>query len=82
MDNQWIHSMLDGLLPSQTIETIRDSYDEYKDTPLSDLGVDSMAQMALVINLERAFGREIDYEAFDLSEVSTLSRIEQLLAAG
>ena len=60
MDNQWIHSMLDGLLPSQTIEMVCDEYDEYKDTPLSELGVDSMAQMALVINIENAFGREIE----------------------
>jgi len=57
-------------------------YDEYKDTPLSEMEVDSMAQMALVINIEKASGREIDYEAFDLADVSTLGRIERFLAAG
>ena len=56
-------------------------YDEYKDTPLSEMEVDSMAQMALVINIEKASGREIDYEEFDLADVSTLGRIERFLAA-
>lgn len=80
MDIRWIHSILDGLLPNQTIEMVCDKYDEYKDTPLSELGVDSMALMALVINIEKAFGQEIDYEAFDLADVSTLGRIERFLA--
>ena len=82
MDQQWIRSLLDGLLPSQTVEMVCDRYDEYKDTLLSELGVDSMAQMGLVINIEKAFGREIDYETFDLADVSTLSRVWKFLGIG
>jgi acyl carrier protein len=82
MDRQWIRSLLSGLLPEQTIQKVCDEYDEYKDVPLSELGLDSMAQMGLVINIEKAFGRQIDYEAFDLGDVSTLSRARDFLGAG
>ena len=79
MDLQWIRSLLSGLLPDQTVQMVCEDYDSYKDVPLSQLGLDSMAVMGLVLKIETEFGREVDYEAFDIADVSTLNRTKEYL---
>jgi acyl carrier protein len=79
MDDQWIRSLFSGLLSDETIHLVCDHYDEYKDVQLSQLGLESLSLMALVIRVEEESGREIDYESFDIADVSTLSRTGKLL---
>ncbi|MGW7824495.1 phosphopantetheine-binding protein [Streptomyces puniciscabiei] len=79
MDHQWIRSLLGGLMEDQTVQTLCDRYDEYKDVPLRQLGLESVGVMGLVLRMESEFGKEIDYEAFDLSDVSTLERAARYL---
>ncbi|MFJ7278890.1 acyl carrier protein [Kitasatospora sp. NPDC098663] len=71
--------MFSGLLPEETVSLVCDQYDAYQDTPLTQLGLESMAVMGLVVRMETDFGKEIDYEAFQLSDVSTLGRIKEFL---
>lgn len=79
MECQWIRVLLGGLLPDETVQMVCGDYDKYKDVLLSQLGLDSMAVMGLVLKIETEFGREIDYEDFDLADVSTLSRAKEFL---
>ncbi|AUY49105.1 MULTISPECIES: acyl carrier protein [Streptomycetaceae] len=79
MDHQWIRTLFSGLLPEETVALVCDRYDEYQDAPLTQLGLESMAVMGLVVRMETDFGKEIDYEAFQLSDVSTLARIKAFL---
>jgi acyl carrier protein len=79
MDRTWIRSLLTGLLNEQTIDMLCESYEEYQDVPLFQLGLESMAVMGLVLRMEAQFGKQIDYEAFDIAEVSTLSRARRFL---
>ena len=79
MDHEWIRVLLTGLLPESTIKLVSDRYDEYKDVPLSQLGLESLAVMGLVLRIDSEFGKEIDFESFDLSDVSTLSRTRAYL---
>ncbi|ANP50336.1 acyl carrier protein [Streptomyces griseochromogenes] len=79
MDHRWIRSLLDGLVEDQTIQTLCDRYDEYKDVPLRQVGLESVQVMGLVLRMESEFGKEIDYETFDLADVSTLTRAARYL---
>lgn len=77
--NEWIGELLDGYLPTATIEKLRDDFDTYSDVPLVQLGLDSLATMALVIRLEERFGKRIDYATFDVSTIETIAEIRSYL---
>lgn len=79
MDHQWIRVLLTGLLPDGTIQLVEERYDEFKDVPLTQLGLESMAVMGLVVRFETEFGKEVDFESFNLSDVSTLDRVRSWL---
>ncbi|MFF2745973.1 phosphopantetheine-binding protein [Kitasatospora sp. NPDC058048] len=79
MGNEWISVLLTNLLPADTVQLLSNKYEEYKDTPLTHIGLESMAVMGLVLRLSSEFGREVDYEEFDLDEVSTLGKIKTYL---
>ncbi|MFE7563233.1 acyl carrier protein [Kitasatospora sp. NPDC057500] len=79
MDRPWIRTLFSGLLSEETVTLISDRYDDYRDAPLTQLGLESMAVMGLVVRMETEFGKEVDYEAFRLDDVSTLDRVKEFL---
>jgi acyl carrier protein len=78
MEN-WISQLLTGFLPEETLTKITAEYETYKDTPLTQLGLDSMSVMGVVMNIESRFGKEIDYETFDIAVLETLASIKSYL---
>ncbi|WP_259418218.1 acyl carrier protein [Bacillus toyonensis] len=76
---KWIDTLFENLLPATTIEEIKLDFDSVKDTPLTQLGLDSLSIMGLVMRLEDEFGFSIDYETFDIKSIETLSKIQNLL---
>ncbi|NUO97508.1 MAG: acyl carrier protein [Nonomuraea sp.] len=76
MENEWVGTALGGLLPEEEILKIIEDYEACKDRPLLHLGLDSMKTMGLVINIESAYGIDIDYERFHLDEIATLERLK------
>ncbi|EEM55803.1 MULTISPECIES: acyl carrier protein [Bacillus] len=76
---KWIDTLFKNLLPATTIEEIKLDFDSVKDTPLTQLGLDSLSIMGLVMRLEDEFDFSIDYETFDIKSIETLSKIQSLL---
>ncbi|MBJ8078357.1 acyl carrier protein [Bacillus cereus group sp. N12] len=76
---KWIDTLFENLLPATTIEEIKLEFDSVKDTPLTQLGLDSLSIMGLVMRLEDEFDFSIDYETFDIKSIETLSKIQSLL---
>ncbi|MFE3186554.1 alcohol dehydrogenase catalytic domain-containing protein [Streptomyces violascens] len=76
---QWVNIALDGLLTETEIEEIIDNYESLQDRPLLHLGLDSMKTMGVILNMESKLGLEIDYEALDLAEISTLGRVRSFI---
>jgi acyl carrier protein len=80
--SSWIAPLLDGLLPSTRIAELIADYERYQDVPLSNLGLDSLSVMGLVINIEDRLGRQVDYETFDISALETLGKARRFLGIG
>lgn len=76
----WVNKLLSGFVADDKLARITSDFASYRDVPLAQLGVDSMAIMGLVLNLENVFGLQIDYAAFEVSALRTLSTIEHYLA--
>lgn len=77
--DDWISRLLEGYLPGDTIVTITNAYEEHQHVPLRQLGLESVAVMGLVLNIESSFGRQIDYGSFDISVLETLARAKEYL---
>lgn len=77
--DDWIRRLLGGYLPDETITTVAADYEAYQHVPLRQLGLESVAVMGLVLNIESSFGRQIDYSAFDISVLDTLGRAKEFL---
>lgn len=75
----WVSKLLTGLIPDETITLINADYARYRSVLLTDLGLESLAVMGLVLRIENIFGCRVDYETFDLSQVMTLERVEAFI---
>lgn len=75
----WINVLFTGLLSEETLEKVNEDFDSYKSIPLSKLGLDSLATMSVVLNIESQFNKSINYETFDIEDIETLEKIETLL---
>lgn len=80
METDWIPRLFGGYLPDDVIAKVIGDYPAHRDVPLTQLGLDSMAVMGLVLNLEQIFGLQIDYATFDIATLRTMGSIEQYLA--
>ena len=78
MEN-WINVLFTGLLSEETLEKVNEDFDSYKSILLSKLGLDSLATMSVVLNIESQFNKSINYETFDIEDIETLEKIETLL---
>ncbi|WEV44659.1 phosphopantetheine-binding protein [Streptococcaceae bacterium ESL0687] len=67
-----------GFLSEATIEDIKENQETYEQTPIKNLGIDSLATMDLVLRIEDLVGREFDYDIFDIDDVSTVGRVIKL----
>lgn len=77
--DDWVRRLLGGYLPDHTITAIEADYQAYEEIPLRRLGLDSIAVMGLVLNIESSFDRPVDYESFDISALETLRRAKEYL---
>lgn len=76
---EWINILFNNLLPATTIEEIHNDFEGHKETPLTQLGLESLSVMALVVRLEDEFNMEVDYETFDIRSIENLGKIDNLL---
>ncbi|MEU8658431.1 acyl carrier protein [Actinoplanes philippinensis] len=82
-DGNWLEPLLTGFLDEVTLRKVTAQLDLHRDTPLADLGLDSMAIMGLVLRIEDLFKIEIDYTTFNLEVLRTPATLERyLLQAG
>ena len=72
---QKIFEVFNGFLKPERIKEIELDYEKYKSYTLTQLGVDSLAIMGLVLKIEELFNIEIDYETFSINDVDTLEKL-------
>lgn len=77
--NNWINTIFTGFLTDEMLAKINNDYDSYKNIPLTQLGLDSLATMGIVLKMESDFNKKIDYESFDIATIETLDNIEDFL---
>ncbi|MEU0602887.1 phosphopantetheine-binding protein [Streptomyces sp. NPDC006393] len=77
----WVPQLFSGFLPAPTVDRVVQDFASHRDVPLAQLGVDSMAVMGLVLNLETVFALRIDYAAFDIETLRTMGTIEDYLTS-
>ncbi|HDX9634231.1 phosphopantetheine-binding protein [Bacillus cereus group sp. MYBK108-2] len=77
--NKWVNQIFTGLLSEENIRKINKDFDSYKSIPLSKLGLDSLATMKIVLNIETQFNKTINYEEFNIEDIETLEKVEAFL---
>ncbi|MFJ4439512.1 phosphopantetheine-binding protein [Streptomyces sp. NPDC088923] len=77
----WVPELFTGFLTEDVIRRAVEDFTAQREIPLVQLGIDSMAVMGLVLNLESVFGLQIDYASFDIRTLATMGSIEDYLVA-
>lgn len=77
--NDWIDRLFSGYLPAETIAAARADYPSFAHVPLRQLGLESLAVMGIVLNMEAEFGIQIDYDTFDVGVLDTLASAKDYL---
>lgn len=74
-----LQSKLESILRPH-LKLLAESAEIGRDTPLGDLGLDSMASINLLFDLETELGISIPDDRIDENSFDSLERIEELLA--
>lgn len=74
-----IQEIFNGLVPEPLIKDIIDNYEEYKNIPLTKLGIDSLVMIGILLEIDKLFNLKIDYENFDLNMMKTLQSLENFI---
>ena len=74
-----IVELLKDLVDEEILEKILNDYTNIKDTNIAELGVDSLNVMQIVIRMEDLYGIDIDYDSFEIDQISTPNKIKLFL---
>lgn len=74
-----INKLLTNYIEKNDLEKIINNYEQYKSYTLLQLGIDSLDIMGLVLDMEKIYNIEIDFEKFDISDIETLEKMEKFI---
>lgn len=74
-----MNKLLTNYIEKNDLEKIINNYEQYKSYTLLQLGIDSLDIMGLVLDMEKIYNIEIDFEKFDISDIETLEKMEKFI---
>ncbi|NLZ35557.1 MAG: acyl carrier protein [Clostridiales bacterium] len=74
-----MNKLLTNYIEKNDLEKIINNYEQYKSYTLLQLGIDSLDIMGLVLDIEKIYNIEIDFEKFDISDIETLEKMEKFI---
>lgn len=80
--NYKLHDVFIGIVSDEILECIIDEFEEVADFNILQLGVDSLAIMKILFRLEDILNIEVDYENFDIKQISTPRLIREIIDNG
>lgn len=80
--NYKLHDVFIGIVSDEILECIIDEFEEVADFSILQLGVDSLAIMKIIFRLEDILNIEVDYENFDIKQISTPRLIREIIVNG
>lgn len=75
MYKELTRKIFDGIINQNDIADIQNNIEEYWDKEITELGIDSLTYMQLVLRIEEITKKEIDLDNFDIESISTLGKI-------
>ena len=67
------------IIEENVLNDIMNNSEEYQDISIQEIGVDSLATMEIVLRIEELCNIEINYDTFDIDDISTVGKILRLL---
>lgn len=74
-----MNDLLGGLMPEDNLTLLMNHHETYADVKLTELGVDSLAMMEVVLRIEENYGKVIDYNTFEVRFIETPRAIHRFL---
>lgn len=74
-----IDEIFSGLVDPSIIEKIKLDITKYENIELSNIGVDSLSLMELVLRIEELSEYKFDFDNFDIKSVSTVGKVLKLV---
>lgn len=74
-----INEVFSGIIEENVLNDIMNNPEEYQDISIQEIGVDSLATMEIVLRIEELCNIEINYDTFDIDDISTVGKILRLL---
>ncbi|WP_455444522.1 phosphopantetheine-binding protein [Streptococcus salivarius] len=74
-----INKVFSGIIEENVLNDIMNNSEEYQDISIQEIGVDSLATMEIVLRIEELCNIEINYDTFDIDDISTVGKILRLL---
>ena len=74
-----IREVFSGIIEDSVLNDILNKPEDYQNISIKEIGVDSLATMEIVLRIEELCHIEIDYETFDIDDISTVGKILTLL---
>ncbi|AXJ13286.1 phosphopantetheine-binding protein [Streptococcus pluranimalium] len=74
-----INEVFSGIIEESILNGIINNPEEYQDISIKEIGVDSLATMEIVLRIEELCDIEINYDTFDIDDISTVGKILRLL---
>lgn len=71
--------LFENLVDDDIVKAINDEFEKVADIKLSELGVDSLMVMEIVVRMEDMFNIEIDYDEFELKDIETPRKIREYI---
>lgn len=73
------YKIFEGFLEDNKISTLLNEYNNVKDLPLQQIGIDSLSLMGIVINISNFYQLEIDFEKFNIEDINSLDKINKYI---
>lgn len=67
------------IIEKDKIEELHSNYSEIEDLDLSDIGIDSLGILSIVLNLEQKIEKEIDISNLNINSINSLNKIERFV---
>jgi acyl carrier protein len=78
--NYNLRTLFEELMTTDTLDMIEKDYNKYKDVSLTNLGVDSLSSVELILRLEDIYEVSIDYETIDMKDFETLNKLNSYIS--
>lgn len=71
--------ILSPYLSTDQLSKIEVEYADIQDKELYEIGVDSLALMGVLMNIEELTGKQFDFSTMDFDKINSLSKIEDTI---